>query len=522
MAERYLVRAGGGSARRYGGIMTGMPEIRNAVTPDSTGQISVLYIDDEPGLLEIGKMFLEESGQIRVDTLPLASQAAERLVSSTYDAIVSDYQMPGMDGISFLKLLRARGSDIPFILFTGKGREEIVIEALNNGADFYLQKGGDPVAQFAELEHKIRLVVEQRRTKNLLAESLHRIDYIIDFLPDATLAISVDGTVIAWNRAIEELTGVRKQEILGTGNYSYALPFYGKRCPVLIDLVVCDCAGIEDRYQQIRKNGDRIVADVKIASCNGRNNVWLWATASPLYDSKGTVIGAIESIRDATERKKLETEVRQAGKKLGLLHELTTHDILSQLTALLGYLELSKAQLAGHDAIGYIDRSIFTANRIHTLIGFSRYYHDLGETEPAWHNISELCMRAASDRGEVSVTGPPGNFEVYADPLLGKVFGILFNKAICRGRHVTAITMACTADPGGDGITIAIEDDGDVAAGGPGDTIARDGKRTDADICFILARDILQITGMTIQKTVTGDAGARFEIHVPTGCYRFA
>ena len=76
-----------------------------------------------------------------------------------YDAIISDYQMPGTNGIDFLKSLRSKGNKMPFILFTGRGREEVVIEALNSGADFYLQKGGNPDAQFIELEHKVREAV---------------------------------------------------------------------------------------------------------------------------------------------------------------------------------------------------------------------------------------------------------------------------------------------------------------------------------------------------------------------------
>lgn len=89
------------------------------------------------------------------------TEARERLRSRRYDVIVSDYQMPGTNGIPFLKELRNQGDSIPFIIFTGKGREEIVIEAINSGADFYLQKGGDPNAQFAELRHKVRQAAQR-------------------------------------------------------------------------------------------------------------------------------------------------------------------------------------------------------------------------------------------------------------------------------------------------------------------------------------------------------------------------
>src|SRR5208337_2365443 len=95
---------------------------------------SILYVDDEASLLEVGKLFLERSGQFSVDVITSAPAALELLKKGTYDAIVSDYQMPEMDGIAFLKKVRSSGNTIPFILFTGRGREEIAIQALNQGA----------------------------------------------------------------------------------------------------------------------------------------------------------------------------------------------------------------------------------------------------------------------------------------------------------------------------------------------------------------------------------------------------
>jgi PAS domain S-box-containing protein len=124
--------------------------------------IRVLYVDDEPGLLEIARIFLEQTGEFTVMTSISAPDALASPSLLSCDAIIADYQMPGMDGIAFLKAVRQRSTDLPFILFTGKGREEVVIDAINNGADFYLQKGGQPKAQFAELAHKIRQAVRRR------------------------------------------------------------------------------------------------------------------------------------------------------------------------------------------------------------------------------------------------------------------------------------------------------------------------------------------------------------------------
>jgi len=123
--------------------------------------IEILYVDDEKALLEIGKEFLERSRELHVDTANSVPMALKKLGLRRYDAIVSDYQMPGTDGLQFLKSLRSSGKTVPFILFTGKGREEVVIEALNSGADFYLQKGGMPEAQYRELEHSIKAAVQR-------------------------------------------------------------------------------------------------------------------------------------------------------------------------------------------------------------------------------------------------------------------------------------------------------------------------------------------------------------------------
>ena len=170
--------------------------------------IAVLYVDDEPNLLEIGKSFLEQNTDIRVTAAVSAEEGLAALATGQFDAVVSDYQMAGMDGIAFLKEVRSRSGDVPFILFTGKGREEVVIEAINNGADSYLQKGGDLTSQFAELGHKIKIAVERRRAISALKDSEQRLADIINFLPDATFARDSRGTVIAWNRAIEEMTGI--------------------------------------------------------------------------------------------------------------------------------------------------------------------------------------------------------------------------------------------------------------------------------------------------------------------------
>ncbi len=124
-------------------------------------------VDDDPTILELSAIFLERAGDIQVDGTESAADALKRLEGDggPYHVIISDYAMPDMDGIAFLKAVRSRKLEIPFILFTGKSREEVVIEALNFGADYYLQKDGRPTVLFVELSHQIRQAAERYRSR---------------------------------------------------------------------------------------------------------------------------------------------------------------------------------------------------------------------------------------------------------------------------------------------------------------------------------------------------------------------
>lgn len=124
--------------------------------------ISVLLVDDEPVLLDLGSFYLTQREHFSVDTASHGEEALQRLEKHPYQIVISDYDMPYMNGIELLREVKERYPGQPFIIFTGKGREEVVIEALNLGADYYLQKGGDTKAQYAELAHKCRRAIERR------------------------------------------------------------------------------------------------------------------------------------------------------------------------------------------------------------------------------------------------------------------------------------------------------------------------------------------------------------------------
>jgi PAS domain-containing protein/DNA-binding CsgD family transcriptional regulator len=169
-------------------------------------------------------------------------------------------------------------------------------------------------------------ITDLKQVEGALRESEQRLSDIIDFLPDATFVIDLNGKVIAWNRAIEVMTGIRANDILGKKDFEYALPFYGIRRPILIDMVFRFDEEIEKQYIFVRQEGDVHLAEGNV-SLKGEKRV-LSAKASPLYDSRGNIVGAIESIRDITERRLAEKALKKREMELEVksrnLEELNT------------------------------------------------------------------------------------------------------------------------------------------------------------------------------------------------------
>lgn len=132
---------------------------------DMTPVMRVLHVDDEPMICDVTRLCLERGGRFKVDVVHTAADALSQLKDASYSCIISDYEMPNMNGIELLKEIRSFDDDIPFILFSGRGRETVVIEAINTGADFYIQKGGDAKSLFAELNHKVDYAISKRNAR---------------------------------------------------------------------------------------------------------------------------------------------------------------------------------------------------------------------------------------------------------------------------------------------------------------------------------------------------------------------
>jgi PAS domain S-box-containing protein len=237
----------------------------------------------------IGRSPVELSPQYQPDGRPSAEAAAEKIAAALGGAPqYFEWQALRSDGVTF---------DV-----------EINLNRVDSGGSVLLHA-------------VIRDISRRKNAEKALRASEERLADIIDFLPDATFAINSEGTVIAWNRAIEEMTGVPKAAMLGKGNLEYALPFYGARRRLLIDLVFASPEEIERDYHSVSKVGNTIVAETFVPGTYGGKGAELWGTAAAICDRSGKISAAIESIRDVTDRKQAEDKLKKAEAKYRAIFE---------------------------------------------------------------------------------------------------------------------------------------------------------------------------------------------------------
>jgi len=164
-------------------------------------------------------------------------------------------------------------------------------------------------------------VTERKKTDEEIKNSQQRLAQIIDFLPDPTWVVDNEGKVVRWNQAIEKLLNVKAEDMIGKGNFEHALPFYGERRPVLIDLVRNWQPEYEKKYLSVKKEGENLTSE-SYHEHIGNGGIYLSATAALLYDAAGNIAGAIETLRDITAQKHMETDLRRNLEELELFNKL--------------------------------------------------------------------------------------------------------------------------------------------------------------------------------------------------------
>ena len=256
--------------------------------------IRVLHVDDEPEFCDLAETFLErEDDEIAVETATSAAAALERLAATHVDCVVSDYDMPGQTGIEFLEAVRHAHHELPFILFTGKGSEEIASEAISAGVDDYLQKGGPD--RYVLLANRIRNLVERARTRQAVAEGQERFRLLVEESTDVILVVGNDATIRYASPSAEQVLGRTPIELEGTSGFDPIHP--DDEAQVMQQFA--DLVEFPDRRQTVEFRYERPDGSFIWAEARGRN----------LLDDP-YVEGIVVYTRDVTDRRRREERFR--------------------------------------------------------------------------------------------------------------------------------------------------------------------------------------------------------------------
>ena len=215
---------------------------------------------------------------------------------------------------------------------------DIFIPGFRPGGAFFWAKASplyDPAGNVTGAIETIRDITDRKRAEEEIVRSRRSLSDIISFLPDATFAIDREGVVITWNHAMEDLTGIPAASMMGRGDYAYSLPFYGEPRPMLANLILMPEAEVENLYTHVQREGDTLVVDTFIPNLLGRSGRYFWAKASPLYDPDGSITGAIETIRDITERREMEGRLARSHAELQIAADIQRSfmpEVIPQIT----------------------------------------------------------------------------------------------------------------------------------------------------------------------------------------------
>jgi len=323
---------------------------------------------------------------------------------------------------------------------------------------------------------------------------------------DGILIVSMTGEVLYRNRALGNIfdTGSEFHQTGAKNVMEFIAP--ESRSQVLLD------------FRQVAQGIDSYPMNYQAITATGRR-IWIESIGKRIQFQDLPAI--LISMKDISSRKRMEDAILRANKKLNLLSGITRHDINNQLQALSGYVELLHTNVPDPSLENYFSRIMEASIRITAMIRFTKEYEEIGVRASLWQDLRTLVETAEKNTalGQVTLKNDlPARTEVFADPLIVKVFSNLIDNALRHGGRTTMIRFSFE-ERGGNGIIIC-EDDGEGVVSEEKEIIFGRGFGKNTGLGLALAREILDITAITIKETGTQGKGARFEMIVPKEAYR--
>ncbi|MFA6331597.1 MAG: ATP-binding protein [Methanoregula sp.] len=326
---------------------------------------------------------------------------------------------------------------------------------------------------------------------------------ILRTMPDGFILMAMTGRIITVNASAARILRAREEEMAGQ-QLSRFLP-------------VPECEAV---LASIAEQGTFLDLESLL---DKKENIVVSIAGSPVRDPEGESAGIVLIIRDISNRKRQERALKVANEKISLLSHLTRHDINNLVTGLSGYLMLLEDSNTASPGKEYLCTAIELVDKITRHLRFSSEYLYIGTYEPSWQSLETMVTDAQNDlpQDKVTITQEIFPVDVYTDTLSVKVIYNLLENALRHGGNLTAITIKASVQENG-WLVVAVEDDGVGIPDADKEKIFEYGVGSHTGLGLAFARDILEVTGITIRETGIAGKGARFEIHVPPSSWRRA
>ena len=354
-------------------------------------------------------------------------------------------------------------------------------------------------------------ITEMKKTEELIRESEAKYRFMTENIQDVHWQLTPALNFTYISPADELLRGFQADEVIGKKLWDF-IPVYG----------IPEVKKVTDAQYEIQNGASRLdvtTFETELLCKDGRI-ISSEFVSNPIYNTEGDLIGFHGIYRDITERKIAEEAIRQANKKLNLLASITRHDVLNQMTVIISTIELVKEEDIAPFIRSLMDTAQKAADIVIRLIQFARDYQDIGIAAPRWFSVTELFSEAETSfkNPELSVQIKTKALSLFADALLEKVFFNLIDNSIRHGNSVTRISIE--GWKGDDGYHLIYSDDGEGIPESERDKIFVRGYGKNTGMGLFLIREILSITGITIEENGKPGDGARFEMIIPEGRYR--